>query len=654
MKRKYIYMIVTFALMIGLFGISFGYLKDVKESSGNSRINLSSFGIQFQSGKEVTSVSMSGLVPVLDVEGLNNQSTTFGIENVGAIKAGYKVSLVDGTTPSTMLNKDARYQLKKGINGATPTVVGIYNLSDDGVIDEGVMSPGDTIDYELIMWVDYDANPNGQSFSKHVMIEGMQLPSLDSSGANFPELADNMISVYYDTSGNVWKKADPTNGLDTTTNLPVTTPNYQYQWFDYDNQMWANAVTVKENGTNTRDYYLNAELGTTIPMEDITTMWVWIPRFKYVIFNSNNETVEEKMINVIFEHGRDTTGSINGVNNPTIVNNKSTYTHPAFTFGSDELTGFWMAKFEMSTDDNSCNTTANETNCNKTGLNILIKPDVLSLRYENVSNMFANIRRMESYGNIHGFKQNENATTFLNASNQLTGEINSDSNTIDTHMIKNMEWGAVAYLSQSKYGKQGNSNYSGNYSEIYVNNNSNYKTGYSGGSYDSNESNSNTYLYNNLTTNGEGQGYKGAGASTTGNVYGVFDMSGGTHEFVAGVLVDSQNNPIIGSAGTWNSSNFMNAKYYDQYTSTSFSTASKLGDAIKEVKVDSATFWYMDICADLANNSYPWYVRGAGYNQQERSGIYSVTNSNGAYNNFITSRPVLTVSRNMPWLNNNS
>ena len=35
---------------------------------------------------------------------------------------------------------------------------------------------------------------------------------------------------------------------------------------------------------------------------------------------------------------------------------------------------------------------------------------------------------------------------------------------------KNMEWGAVAYLSQSKYGKYGNTLYSGNYRRIYKNN----------------------------------------------------------------------------------------------------------------------------------------------------------------------------------------
>ena len=41
---------------------------------------------------------------------------------------------------------------------------------------------------------------------------------------------------------------------------------------------------------------------------------------------------------------------------------------------------------------------------------------------------------------------------------------------VDTHMTKNVEWGAVAYLAHSKYGLNGE--------EICINTNSSYKTGY--------------------------------------------------------------------------------------------------------------------------------------------------------------------------------
>ncbi|CDA23690.1 unknown [Mycoplasma sp. CAG:611] len=81
---------------------------------------------------------------------------------------------------------------------------------------------------------------------------------------NAPVLASNMIPVYYDETTETWKKADLAN------------PNNTYKWYNYNNGMWANAVTVT---SSSRSKYLNASIGTAISMNDITTMWVWIPRF---------------------------------------------------------------------------------------------------------------------------------------------------------------------------------------------------------------------------------------------------------------------------------------------------------------------------------------------------------------------------------------
>ena len=41
----------------------------------------------------------------------------------------------------------------------------------------------------------------------------------------------------------------------------------------------------------------------------------------------------------------------------------------------------------------------------------------------------------------------------------MDGKRGEDVNNLDIHLIKNSEWGAVAYLSKSKYGKFGNSMY---------------------------------------------------------------------------------------------------------------------------------------------------------------------------------------------------
>ena len=516
--------------------------------------------------------------------------------------------------------------------------------------------------FRLYAWIDkdYEQNSVSQVFKFSVNIYAYNNTLLDTSGANEPELLYNMIPVYYeatsDTEG-VWKKADSTN------------TNPTYKWHDYTNFMWANAVTVKENGTKTRSEYLSSAPGTEISMDDITTMWVWIPRYKYTIWSGSNEASEEQLINVEFEEGTNTTGTVTCVDNiltsdtssssetctdttnGSIVNGTSTYTHPAFTFGDTELTGFWYAKFEMSTDqDSTCVTSQSTTNCNVTGQNIYIKPDQISLRYINNANSFVNIRNMELFNNVHGFTQDTNATT----GSSQTGEIINDTNDYDIHMQKNMEWGAVTYLAYSEYGKYGNSLYTGTYKRVYKNNyytSSTYKTGYSGYSYNAISSTSNTVLYNDLTDLGSGKGYKGAGASTTGTIYGIYDMNGGANDRTMGNMVNSSGNFYSSNAGF---STSPLEKYYDKYSYNSNSGSSqdsvlrsKLGDAIKEMTkgFTGSTRSWEGSYRNMSYSSSPWFDRGGISSDSANFGLSNSSIYAGDADGRYSSHPVLVCSR---------
>ena len=699
MKKKIYILIIALIITLTIVGTSYGYLR-VERETNNTTLTLDTLNVILLT--DIENVTMDNLYPMTDEEGLKNEKVTFKIQNTETIDATYKVRLVDKNVISTMLNKDVRYQLsRKNETTGTKEVLPISNLDDTGLIDSGVIEAGDIYTYELIMWIEYNANPNGLSFAKVIQVEGIQIPNLDTSGANFPEILDNMIPVYYDKTSDtegVWRVADSKN------------LNTSYQWFDYNNYMWANAVTVKEtsslttltlsdnttvactgnSGVCTRDDYLKAQVGTIIPMEDITTMWVWIPRYKYVIWAGNNNPSEEQLINVEFEHGIDKTGTVTCVDNiltatdsntsqtctdstyGSIVNNQSTYTHPAFTFGDEELTGFWMAKFEMSTDDENsvCTSTSVTSSCNINDLNVIIKPDTLSLRYQRVSNEFATIRRMELYDNIHGFSQDSTVTSHLDSNGYLTGDIKNDSNNFDTHMIKNMEWGAVAYLSYSKYGKWSNPLYTGDYRRVYKNNYDDYvssgfifRTGYSSGTYNGNSltNSGSTFLYNDMTIATEGRGYRGAGASTTGTVYGIYDMNGGAYDYVMGNIVNSSGNFYPSYADTWstaNTGNIPNDKYYDKYSyNTSSSSVNsqmrgKLGDATKEVTTTfgvSSGGWG-GVSSGMPYSSYSWFSRGGSASVSSRWGVMYQNNNDGGSTNFYSSRPSLVVSREFPWL----
>ena len=440
--------------------------------------------------------------------------------------------------------------------------------------------------------------------------------NLDKSGANKPMLDDNMIAVYYDEEANVWRKADSEN------------KRYHYKWYDYDNKMWANSVTVKE--TN-REAYLKAELGTEISMDDILTMQVWVPRYKYKVWNYNSDGVtysNPKEIEIVFEKKVNSTGTVkciddlNNINgssescydneNNGIKDNVSFYTHPAFTFGSEELEGFWVGKFEL------------------TGTidNITVKPNETSIRNYNVSSFETNIMTMNDSGNKYGFETSD-----------------------DTHVMKNMEWGAVAYLSHSKYGTCTD----GECNRVGKNNNSNYITG-CGDSYNSSASaNCNSY-----------ETELGMASSTTGNIYGIYDMSGGSHEYIMGNTVYDDEVMISGSTTDLNSGysgiiynsgaytsytgeySYPEDKYYDKYSSgaTLDFKRGKLGDASKEVKMDETSHgnWYSQ-GSNMPNNAASWVLRGANFEYSTSAGIFSHNYHYGNAVSTYSSRLVIKSSK---------
>ncbi len=619
MGKKRFLSVLGLMVIIGVLGVSYAFLQT--ERRGNTQnLGVANFGLVIS--KDIEAIALKDAYPMTDEEGLKNQSTFFQIKNEGSITAYYKLSLIDKDVLSTLDNESIRYQLTRIRYSETDneerTVLDVKNLAFDGLIDEGLIEPDEKIGYELVMWIDYNVSINSKLvFAKVISLEGSQISSLDVSGANPPELLENMIPVYYDKTSDttgVWRKADATNRND------------EYKWYNYDAQMWANAVTVKDINT-----YQDASLGTEIKSDNITSMWVWIPRYRYTIFNGNNETVNEKTINVKFEHGIETTGTViceeeNGKETcldntkSNLINGISTYTHPAFTFGEEELTGLWVSKFEMSTDDKSCLDNQNVDSCNKNNLNVYSLPDKVSLRYINNENLEQNIENMQKDGNIHGF---------------------NSKNEYNIHMIKNMEWGAVAYLSQSKYGKSGNGLYQGANKEIYLNNYyendtekkiSIYKTGYSGKSANA-KLGTDSVLYNDLTLTKDA-GYLGAGASTTGNIYGVYDMNGGALENVMGKVISQEEKTL--------------SKYVDLYQESSSSDIKnsvlnfKLGDATKEVMksfTNNNSVWYKDYNEGITN----WLQRG-------NAGIFSFQNTTGTGNSSAGSRAILTVSHKFPWI----
>ena len=465
---------------------------------------------------------------------------------------------------------------------------------------QGSMSSSESNRYRLRMYVTEEYNPQDDGgnlqFSVKINVYGKDGNSLNIK-PNAPELDEGMIAVRY--NGSNWVKAD------SSTN----------NWYNYDKQEWANAVTVS---SSTRDTYLSAPTGTEIEMNDIETMWVWIPRYSYSIGSVDGTNYYGKQgdyldtiptralpgeIDIKFV---DTNTKDRGTARYIVsdgIQDNSWYTPDAFTFGDTELSGIWVGKFETS----SSNPSLTNGGGNTTELDAMIKPDVTSWRGINVSNAFTVSQKMNDEGNRYGFSSN-----------------------VDTHMMKNSEWAVVAYLSQSKYGKLGNENYTDANKEIYQNKSDQYITGCSYGS----PSNGNTDYGCQYTYDVE---VNGTGASTTGTIYGIYDMSGGAWEYV-----------MANYSGVTANSGFVSmpeSKYYDKYTNSDVSTACNESECLSHAL--SETFgWYVDYLT-MITAEMPWMVRSGYFWGETSAGIFGFNRASTVGNSYTYGSFRLVMSPNI-------
>lgn len=327
-------------------------------------------------------------------------------------------------------------------------------------------------------------------------------------------------------------------------------------WYDYEIGKWANIKTTN----------------VISDTENLEAYWVWIPRYEYIVPTSTTATkIEVKFIPI------------------TQKKPDEGYTiHPAFTNegngGFGDLDGIWVAKFEAVSNI----PTANYGGENSTTLKVQIIPNKPSWRGIEPKNVFSVCRKMTNEGEV------------------LAGS------TVDSHMMKNTEWGACAILSQSKYGiynpesmngEKGNKEY-----QIWNNSSGSCITGSVGTNKDA--INTSVFAYNSIN---------GPKASTTGTVYGIYDMAEGSWEYVAGCL-NGQENTKFGVTEE-------NSKYVDLYTNSSNSYSNyegaKQGDATKEVKG-----WNGDY-SNFVNSSYPVFHRGGYYNNGTLAGVFAFDGSTG-------------------------
>ncbi len=331
---------------------------------------------------------------------------------------------------------------------------------------------------------------------------------------NVPKLAEGMIPIKY--SEGQWEICSENDS----------------EWYNYDesHKEWANVML--SDGTYKAE---TAEIGKKVEDTELGSMFVWIPRYAYSIneygVEKDGEGETQKITDVTFlvgttnkdEDGNEyaldyNTDEVEKAKAETEGKTVSTpkIVHPAFNFGGTNLSGIWVAKFEASMEGQENKNTTGTTGDDITTKNVKVLPNVQSWRYIRVGNAFTNCIKMNDSENIYGI-----------------------TSAVDSHLMKNSEWGAVTYLSASQYGITPTINTSNE------NNSGKYKA-YTGG-----------------------QDYKSKlTQSTTGNITGIYDMCGGACEYVA-AYYDNQNDNL-GTNGTtiYFEGNKLKAeyeKYWDKY-----------------------------------------------------------------------------------------
>ena len=463
-NKRTIFLTLIFSFILILIGTTYAYFS--WQSTNNPLVNITVEDLGDVIFKGGNDINITNIGPVLDYN--DGEITEFYIKKKMDNNLDINIDITPTILPDNLKDESFKVKLLSSTDNITYTEIKEDNFKDKETNIKFTLSTTELTNkltyFKIIFYIDGNMlnsnNMKGQSFGARIDISvDSQCPKntvtpvyTDTSGANAPVLAEGMIPVVYDEGLGYWIKADTDAG-----------------WYNYTDKIWANAVMVKTDATEgvecskSRSYYMNAPAYTPVKEEDILAYYVWIPRYKYKLFNATYASgTSPSLIDVTFENETSTTGNVtctyasNGAETCQNKANGNWYTHPAFTMknasgNKTELKGIWVGKFETS------GSTTTPT----------VKPGVSSLKKITVANMYSTglIFRSTDYITSNGINQS------------------------DSHMMKNIEWGAVAYLKQSNYGL--------GITDITINNSSSHITGRSSGDPSRTDySSEGTYKYN--------------------------------------------------------------------------------------------------------------------------------------------------------------
>ncbi|MCL2859645.1 MAG: type II secretion system GspH family protein [Oscillospiraceae bacterium] len=616
-------LIITVIVMLILAGVAIGTLTGSngligKVQSSTNKYNAAAYKeqldmditdaqMQFWQANN-SGATMSDLAGILGEKGYNvtdNEDGTITVEKDGgtAVINSDFTTTVEGVATNTTTNTTTNQQ-------ETNTDTGVNNIVTPPVVVPPVMPPVVTPP------TNNPATDPGNISTTAGSTGVIEIAWLDLNNNVIqtplaPNVGTGMTKVYWGVASGDIDKENPSNN---TVEIKEGDANFKLEnWYNYTKQTGANDGHTSN--------WANVKITDG-------SYFVWIPRYAYkIIYFDNKDHANDYRINgltstnqawitgystiygMIDKNGKAVAGNILPSNAERVKT--AGYTdyipHPAFLDGhsdsytngewDSELSGFWVAKYEMSGETNGSSSTPGNVAISST-IKMVSKPNVSSWVNINIANCYTNSL---NYGSNIGHLE------------------------YNSHLEKNSECGAALYLTDSKYGRNG--------TEVTINNyyvGGMAKTGYAGGSISAGADfdGTNSYTYNTP---------QGQLASSTGNMTGMYDLNGGACEYVAAYNTEYQDNGsevyvYRGSAFLdANGNNFAYILQQDNkkstrevtaysnsstvYMATSFSdftdgrNVSHVGDAMHEVWVSNSSNWFADCYPTFMSLGSPFLIR---------------------------------------------
>ena len=506
------------------------------------------------------------------------------------------------------IKKDGKASLdKSNVNNSNQTITIEISGLDESTTVKKVVENGESITYEDITSQTTFENGNKikitagtsnlsnvtitvsvtnvtENYAVALTVTKMLAPTATTATPN-----TTTFSTAYGTIDVIW--LDTSNNIKSVPNEPILTSNNETMTkvtWTKSNNTWTEDSSPKEDWYSYNAVSTRETSGKTT--DNLTSLWanaktqnnsyfVWIPRYAYrITYYSSDTSTEPTGYYDGYGMWKAEDGSLkyaldSGIETVT-TEGKKYIVHPAFETNLDnggwssDVSGIWVAKYEMGGSSASALESKNGT---------------ASIRSQSIGTQYTNARNA-TYGFTGTLDNEDNNTSYMHS-----------------HMMKNSEWGAVAYLTHSKYGRNGN--------EITINGNTDHLRGGGSGT---------AYLTN---TN----------QSTTGNPYGIYDMSGNSTEFTAAWAAEiaddyiSYGAPFAGKGGT--STKYATA--YSNETTDMYRSyeVSRIGDAIKEVRQQVYNRAWLGDQSGVVASKYPFSFRdGAaelvGLGRGEECGIF--------------------------------